>query len=188
MKKIILSVIIMCLSFFFYSNSYAEEWKTYESELGFTFDYPSDWTVSRYEWVQEITPPDKSASIVLYMDIACGLTLDELAEEVYSDKIKRLPNIPIEKGKTKISGKEAHYFIFRVEGSNKKHKMYLFCETLAGYNLGCSVSYKRRQESFDEYLPIVEKVISSFKISANEKLKKEIEEACKAESSAKAKE
>jgi hypothetical protein len=160
---------------------------TYDNPtLGIKLQYPNDWTVRQYEYnpdanntVVGFYSPSKTASelgnisgvsghFVPYSDIfvfdSKNMTLDKIIE----GRIKRLQNdthftLLESKPTTLKAGQPAYIIIYRTVAGGDELFRKIQAYAVHG-NKAYLVSFTSQDASFSSYLPMVQKIISSFEI------------------------
>ena len=170
--------LLVSLFIFAITLSHGEEWKTYESPVGYSIDYPSDWQASSdlFGLFVNIRRPQTLGTVSLgFIPLSHEYilvnfeSLDDFVEKLHLREFKKSFNpILLEKGKITIDDREVSFFVYTStmtglkDGKKLKSKKYAFVKDSIIYYLG----YRATEENFNKYLPIFETIVRSVKPSA----------------------
>jgi len=161
-----------------------QKFETYESkEFGFTLEHPSDWQVeepSIYEielighrpysirmelpssLEDDIATRTNRPMVEIGMDTSDSNSLEQYVSEQIDSTISFTPDVNINTNETTLAGLPAIAVVMTPPGGGRKG-MDIYTMTNEGtiYN----IHYSAHESKFDTYLPIVQKMIDSFKIN-----------------------
>jgi hypothetical protein len=156
---------------------YAADWKTTQSEFGYSFVHPSDWTVGGWtdeDFWQHVESPDKTAKITIIWGFLADSNspigenaLDEIiAAKIIPQLANNFKDIKISgQNKATLGNKEVTSFVFKGEPLHPEptrdpgtKKMYLFIEGRLYYAL----YYSAHNDTFTKYVPVLDQMMQSF--------------------------
>ena len=136
------------------------------ADLGFTIDYPGDWTVEEAEAAVQFSQPQETALALVMVDSNPASTSEQEAEAVYEAVSKNLPAAQKTASKAQEGGWHGVFFTVSDNGTNVTAALLSNVVGARGYNL----LFMAVEQDWETFSPLFEQMWSSFQVTTGEEV------------------